>query len=660
MSDLIDNWRDELLMNIQNDVKWKDWSKTFSSAETNKERFTAVYNLPFIDKVIRIEEMSIGKSASDSTEFRNKGNAEYVKKNYREAFSFYTRSIQKAPGIGDMLALGYANRSAVYFDMQKYHLCLKDIDLALKNDYPKKLMHKLLERQGRSKYEIGLNEEAIKYFEEAIKSLVDSNLEKDRQMERQAKLENFIKDCHNKSKAKVKAEECNAFMNPLPSIEGERSSQFPCASDAICMKYSKSKGRYISATRDINVGEVLAIEKPYSSVINDDHHSSHCHHCCKRAEHPIPCSSCAEVVYCNTICREESWNQYHSVECSILLSIKLLEYDVYHLALRMVIKANYDYIKNFEESFADEKSTKPSALGFNKLGQYDSEDYWSIYNLVNHSEERTFSDLFRRTLTAVYLLKCLERTKFFSKADDCKDIHLIVGGHILRHLQMLPCNAHEITELSINLKQPLKSSAVDIGSAVYATLSLFNHSCDPNVVRHSYGNLCVVRAIHHIPKGMDVIDSYGILYPVDDKEKREAELGRRYFFDCSCVACVNDWPLYDDIPSHSPYFKCEKCYQVLGQFENEDQDFNCRNCGERQVLSYRVKELMIIEPKFDSIFNDVLSGDYSDETFSFLLKHLSLLESWICRPWQDLNNCQEALKQIYSTKANHYICVDKQ
>ncbi|GAB1604987.1 SET and MYND domain-containing protein 4-like [Argonauta hians] len=655
MADLIDNWRDELLMNIRNDQKWKGWSTTFSSAATDKDRFAAVYNLPFIDKVIRIDEMYIGKSASDSTEFRNKGNAEYVKKNYGEAFTLYTKSIQKAPGIGDMLALGYANRSAVYFDLKKYHLCLKDIDLAINNDYPKKLMHKLLERQGRCKYEIGLNNEAIQHLEEAIKSLTDSTLEKDRQSERQAKLETLIKECSNKPKPEVKEEECREFMGPLPTIEGERSSQLPSASDAVCVKNSKSRGRYISSTRDINVGEVIVIEKPFSCVVNSDSHHSHCHHCCKRVEHPIPCTSCAEVVFCNTTCQEQSWNEYHSVECTILLSIKMLEFDLYHLALRMVIKSRYEYITEFEEKFAKEKSGKASTLGFNKSGQFDSEDYWSVYNLVNHTEDRTFSDLFRRTLAAVYLLKCLERTKFFPKVDECIDGHLLVGAHILRQLKMLPCNAHEITELRINPKEPLKSSSADIGSAIYATLSLFNHSCDPNVVRHTYGNVCVVRAIHFIPKGTEVVDSYSILYPVDDKEKRDAELGRQYFFDCSCVACVNDWPLYDDIPNHSPYFKCEKCYHVLGQFENEDQDSDCRNCGARQVLSYRVKELMKIEPKFDSVFNEVLLGDYSDEIFTFILSHLSLLESWISRPWQDLNKCQEALKQIYSYKANHFI-----
>ncbi len=74
---------------------------------------------------------------------------------------------------------------------------------------------------------------------------------------------------------------------------------------------------------------------------------------------------------------------------------------------------------------------------------------------------------------------------------------IAMGSVLLKHLQNLPCNAHEITEMELPLAGGGSSSGSgsgtardaiihEIGAAVFGTLSLLNHSCDPNVVRHYY------------------------------------------------------------------------------------------------------------------------------------------------------------------------------
>ena len=47
------------------------------------------------------------------------------------------------------LALGYANRSAVLFQMKEYQLCIRDITRAFNYSYPNNLMYKLFERKAR-------------------------------------------------------------------------------------------------------------------------------------------------------------------------------------------------------------------------------------------------------------------------------------------------------------------------------------------------------------------------------------------------------------------------------------------------------------------------------------------------------------------------------
>ena len=81
---------------------------------------------------------------------------------------------------------------------------------------------------------------------------------------------------------------------------------------------------------------------------------------------------------------------------------------------------------------------------------------------------------------------------------------MYVGGLLLRHLQSVACNAHEVSRLALcddvsdgarkQQQQPMAHAFADgIGAGIYALLSMFNHSCDPHVTRTFRGSLCQVR-----------------------------------------------------------------------------------------------------------------------------------------------------------------------
>ena len=125
----------------------------------------------------------------------------------------------------------------------------------------------------------------------------------------------------------------------------------------------------------------------------------------------------------------------------------------------------------------------------------------TIYSLVTNSKQRGVGDLFKRALMALYLLKILELTPFFyNGGSDPRNVKLTekvaMGAVLLRHLQNLPCNAHEISELEVSptstgsstngTKEAGGGVVHETGAAAFGTLSLLNHSCDPNVVRHYY------------------------------------------------------------------------------------------------------------------------------------------------------------------------------
>ena len=109
-----------------------------------------------------------GKSVLQHTKkLRNLGNQVYQKNRLSEALEYYSQSICLAPHplppntylshpqdqeetfSYEELALGYANRSAVLFQMKEYELCIRDITRAFNYSYPNNLMYKLFERKSR-------------------------------------------------------------------------------------------------------------------------------------------------------------------------------------------------------------------------------------------------------------------------------------------------------------------------------------------------------------------------------------------------------------------------------------------------------------------------------------------------------------------------------
>lgn len=87
------------------------------------------------------------KNADISTQLRMRGNQQFKAKDWDEAMNLYNKSLRHAPNDSENISLAYANRSVCFFQMKKYEQCLADIELAKKANYPKRLAHKLVERE---------------------------------------------------------------------------------------------------------------------------------------------------------------------------------------------------------------------------------------------------------------------------------------------------------------------------------------------------------------------------------------------------------------------------------------------------------------------------------------------------------------------------------
>lgn len=316
-----------------------------------------------------------------------------------------------------------------------------------------------------------------------------------------------------------------------PEIK-EKNEYIECASAAIKIEQNQEMGRHIIAKRDIKPGEVLAVEEPYAKILLKDRYLTHCYNCLKPSYNLMPCVKCPLVFFCNENCREIAWNYYHRYECPILAT--LLESQVTNLpltALRVTICAKNEYRKLLEDNSKTGISSdviskeKPSVeeippREFSKISiskdhisnqttlnpnkKYESSNYEQIHNLVGNENLRQVSDLFSRALhTAVFYKLVKKYSQFF----ESKNEEELFKELLLKHAMTASSNFHQITELAGKRGEVFE--IVEIGGGAYSFLSLLNHSCCPNVIRHCHGSKIVLRALRPIAKEEQLFDNYG-------------------------------------------------------------------------------------------------------------------------------------------------------
>lgn len=585
------------------------------------------------------------KCNKKSEQLRNIGNKYYGKKDYSNAIAFYSKSIRYGEEGSKELALAYGNRSVGLLATCSYKSCEDDINLAFEKGYPLKLHYKLYERLGQCLLALKQNQSATTALKKGIASLQESDLEIDKKNELVHRFAELMKKALNVGESVESKTTTNHLYTVTPPIipKEDKNKLYPCASNAFSIVENECEGRQVIATRDIPVGEVIISEKAFTSICLPSSLETHCYQCLSRFILPYPCRSCASVCYCSIECESKSWETFHAFECRYREMLTHDDVGLGHLALKMITQVGKRGLHDLEWRRKEYSSKFISSLGMNENGVFEPSDYFCVCSLTGNSNLRTLADLFRRSLLAIFITNILRLTGFLSNDEHMEFDYCLTGAHLLKQIQMLPCNAHEVSELQLGFEDEIFNSELkEIGSAAYTTLSLFNHSCDPSVVRHCYGDVCVLRSIKFIRKGEPILDNYGHLYPVETKPDRQKNLQEQYYFKCQCLPCTEDWPLYNDIPQDISFLPCT-CDLPL-------RDLLCPNCQEKDGGIGTLGEL---QSRFQKCLEDVLNGGSYAENLPVLKEFLNLLCTRAQLPVIDLNNCQEVVKVCFGLQGNY-------
>ncbi|XP_012218399.1 SET and MYND domain-containing protein 4 [Linepithema humile] len=620
--------------------KHRELTDKYKKLKTDEERVIFSFNI-MLEYDIVPNVTGMPKNAKESEKLREEGNKVFVKAALNnmaciKALKLYTKSIAFAPYPSKQLALAYANRSAVLFQLGLHSECIQDIDRALILDYPDDLRAKLYVRKTECSMILGncSTEDILKeaqYWLDKM-SLNDTSRKKlraklDTLHHKTAQTELPAQDASKQTQTKKSNNELS-----LPTVPSQ-NDEILCASDAVAIQYNKRHGRHVVATRHIHPNEVIAVEKPYSLMLTQENMQTHCSNCLRVCWANIPCNYCTYAMYCSEECRYTEWKQCHDVECAVFPT--MIEYACYNIdlfSIRLAILAVREAgdIQKLRTMLKEvDECDDPRTKGFFKDGKLHSDKYISIYSLVTNTEKRPVSDLFRRSLDTSFMLYILAtRTALFGTTlpDDIKILAknedvTFFGSLIMRHQQIIPSNAHSLHE-----EQGIES--VRRGMAAMSFFSLFNHSCNPNILRRSMPKHMVMHALYPIRKGEQLLDSYGEHYAIMPKMARQQKLLKQYHFICDCISCQEDWPLYHELESF-------------------------KTLVEKNADKAKIKKAL---RKFNMYVDLATEGNVQGKFYIIedLVKMVQTLYDCAPMPCEEMNNVVETLKRVYGLNGNRF------
>nr|CAD7416111.1 unnamed protein product [Timema poppensis] len=661
---------DKLLKAIMEDVKVDAALSKFERLKTDNDRINFILSFPRF-KHLKISEKRCEKCDKKCEKMKN--SAEDTSKNHWEVLKYYNEAIKFAPSHSNYTPFLYASRSGVLYSLQFFSLALKDIARSLNYSLPIKTTINLQVMRGSCYFSMEKWCQAESTFLGVIDIIRSSSLNNVEKVkftgEILPKLKYVKEKLHNKDKEQPKPNHDKSLRSiaDFPSLYNGPNTNIPAASSALKCNWTPEKGRGLFANQDIKIGSVVIVEKPFAWTSSKEAMLDHCLHCCKYTIAPIPCPGCSSVCFCDEECREKAMNQYHIFECPILDHI-LESKDLSCMGLlvyRIIITANTQAITRSEmatvlhKTEANENNTSvESKLNFiseslscdeteqslNSIPvNFSSESYVSVYNQVTNTDRRTASDLLKRTVTACFLLRCLQ-----SVVGDNKD-EILVGSRLLTHLQSCACNAYQISEQIVPQGDIKNSKEAEIGGAVYPTVSLCNHSCSPNVVRHSKGRYCIVRAIRIIKKGEEILDNYGPHFLANTQSERQIQLQSQYFFKCHCEACSENWPTSNHLKITKSTYLCGNCSKCIGSSLTVFK--KCPHC--KKKLNSKGFDLVLqdLNKTYKEALTDLLQGNIL-QSLEIFLNYAENLERMYVFPNMPLVSCQQAISLCWSLLGN--------
>jgi len=511
----------------------------------------------------------LGKPKSPSSkhvaELKNAAVKAFQAKNYQLAVRLYSELLEfvSLSDLNEVKQQSHAGRSAALQRLNLSNECIDDVEMAIELSPKPQEEFLLLERKGKCLAESGRAAEAIKCLSQSVIAVEKAQNVLPKVKELFSLQAQSLANKLREEELEVKTKTLTFKETLMSEVRKSHSKQFSSLSDKAVVAWGgRDRGRFIMAAQDVRAGDLVAFESPlvsFTSCASDGlvRTSMACHHCldpfaCKGALF-YPSSYVKGVRFCTSKCAREA-DKYHKYEepfmKELLSDDQSEESDMIRaanslfLALRAVLKAPFEELLHEEEPQAD-LGTK------NELLEGDGSAEWQLCrSLVRHQEACCEEERLQAAARACTLVIGLDNnTTFFQDLVSATRAEGTFARRVtLKHIYDLQFavahNAHKVYALDgrVSGDIPLKS----VGSALYRSLVLGNHSCAPNTARFYVGGKMALVARRGIKKGQEIANCYGPYFSQMAKVERREKLEHDYKFTCQCEACNKDLPMLAD------------------------------------------------------------------------------------------------------------------
>ncbi len=267
-------------------------------------------------------------------------------------------------------------------------------------------------------------------------------------------------------------------------------------------------------------------------------------------------------MFCSVKCLQAARDSYHSYECGAGLTALGRQEGSFTVdkvllpTLRMVLSHPVSYFKENKEKFQYLSDKRRSPESFTEELPYLSNDQERFWDLLHKSDyDSSFyakhfisgclnpGGLFVMTK---HVLEILETLKYNILKED-KDLMVSVILHVLGisryNSKLLEVPNRAVIEKPESIFKGLVSSTesklgyTELGTGVFATLSLFNHSCVPNCEVMPLGGKMAVLAQRPIKPGEELMVSYVRHFA----QRYIRQLPGEHSFQCDCLGCTRKW-----------------------------------------------------------------------------------------------------------------------
>lgn len=458
------------------------------------------------------------KNSDTSNKFRVEGHSHFLNQCYVNAIELYNQSMCHAVISGDKfdLSMSLGHRAEAYFKMKSFQECLSSIKLALRNSYPEKFKKRMTILQ--RKCEEGLADGPKKIIDYSLKLSYTANPRR------------------------------------------------PFMIGALRLAVNDQYGRHLITERDLQVGDVIAIENSYLIELNPMDRYKRCSFCLSDKRHDLyPCSFCTNAMFCSQKCEKDSWTVHHRYECSITNYLMAIE-----PGARVALKALLTGLHLFKDFNAMKQflyksnENKVDSVFHPDYRHSDPRDrflaYYNLFSTDQLIDKQLQNENMKR---AAEILRVLKHQNELSEKMDSEEIEKFLLSFLYHCICIHLNNGYEMDTCL-----PRSHSSSPIGVGVFLGFSLASHSCAPNVMRLQKGASQYWVVNRPIQKGGQVFDNYGVCFLKHPLEMRQQNCWLHYGFTCQCLACEKDFPLEEkiSISEHVP------CINLLNETIADYQD----------------------------------------------------------------------------------------